>query len=101
MNTPVEVDGNRGVIRWIGNTRFAKSMMYGVEFDEAVGKNYGTVNGKEYFRCAENHGLFVKKRRLTNLDPQRRQKRPGFQFNKAKTNDLFVQGDADDGFMDL
>jgi len=103
MGTNIEINGNQGVIRWIGNTRFgADGLWYGVEFEEPVGKNNGTVEGREYFRCEPNHGIFVRKGKLTNLDKQnRRRMRPGFQFNKENTKDLFIQGDADDGFMEL
>jgi len=32
----------------------------GVALDEAKGKNNGTVQGKRYFTCEENHGIFVR-----------------------------------------
>ena len=32
----------------------------GVALDEAKGKNNGTVQGKRYFTCDENHGIFVR-----------------------------------------
>jgi dynactin complex subunit len=28
--------------------------------DDPKGKNNGTVQGKTYFTCAENHGIFVR-----------------------------------------
>jgi len=103
MGTNVEIDGNRGIVRWVGNTKFGKAgLWYGVELDVPHGKNNGTVEGKEYFRCEENHGIFVRKSKLVNLDDKnRRRMRKGFEFEKENTKDLFVQGDADDGFMEL
>jgi len=32
----------------------------GVALDEAKGKNNGTVQGKHYFTCEENHGVFLR-----------------------------------------
>ena len=32
----------------------------GVILDEANGKNNGTVQGKKYFSCDDNHGMFVR-----------------------------------------
>jgi len=32
----------------------------GVALDEAKGKNNGTVQGKRYFTCEDNHGIFVR-----------------------------------------
>lgn len=34
--------------------------MAGVELDEAVGKNNGSVKGVVYFHCVPNHGLLVR-----------------------------------------
>ena len=32
----------------------------GVALDDAKGKNNGTVQGKRYFTCDDNHGIFVR-----------------------------------------
>ena len=32
----------------------------GVILDEPKGKNNGTVQGKTYFTCEDNHGIFVR-----------------------------------------
>ena len=49
-----------GVIRFVGTTEFAPGKWIGVELDAPVGKNNGSVQGKEYFQCEENHGMFVR-----------------------------------------
>ncbi|KAJ2787954.1 hypothetical protein GGI15_000293 [Coemansia interrupta] len=56
----VEVQGAQGVVRFAGPTEFAGGKWIGVELASATGKNDGTVNGKRYFACAANHGLFVR-----------------------------------------
>lgn len=40
----------------------------GVELDEAKGKNNGSVQGKAYFKCADEHGIFVRQSQLATID---------------------------------
>eukprot|EP00939_MAST-03C_sp_MAST-3C-sp1_P001449 g1449.t1 len=50
-----------GQVRYCGRpVEFADGEWIGVEFDEPVGKNDGSVQGIQYFRCRANHGLFVR-----------------------------------------
>ncbi|CAH0554743.1 unnamed protein product [Brassicogethes aeneus] len=48
-----------GHVRYIGFTEFANGEWVGVELDNPQGKNDGSVNGKRYFDCQQNHGLFA------------------------------------------
>ena len=61
----------RGTIRFIGETEFGAAMgntghglaggrWIGIEYDEPVGKNDGSVQGKRYFKCNPNYGGFVR-----------------------------------------
>ena len=56
--------GKRGVIRFIGTTKFAGGEWAGIELNEPVGKNDGSVAGVRYFTCPSQHGLFSKKEKL-------------------------------------
>ncbi|KAF2361557.1 CAP Gly-rich domain [Trinorchestia longiramus] len=47
-----------GVLRHLGRTDFADGLWAGVELDDPVGKNDGSVAGKKYFSCKPLHGLF-------------------------------------------
>ncbi|MGH0137008.1 UNVERIFIED_CONTAM: hypothetical protein FKN15_061972 [Acipenser sinensis] len=62
VGSRVEVIGKgyRGTVAYIGATLFATGKWVGVILDDAKGKNDGTVQGKRYFTCEENHGIFVR-----------------------------------------
>lgn len=45
----VEAAGKKGTIRFIGKTQFATGEWIGVELDEALGKNDGSIKGVKYF----------------------------------------------------
>ena len=50
----------------------------GVALDDAKGKNNGTVQGKRYFTCDENHGIFV---RQSQVSPVHSVRRDGHSFD--------------------
>uniref|UniRef100_A0A671WMD3 Dynactin subunit 1 n=1 Tax=Sparus aurata TaxID=8175 RepID=A0A671WMD3_SPAAU len=70
MGSLVEVigKGQRGTVAYIGNTLFASGKWVGVILDEAKGKNDGTVQGKRYFTCEENRGIFVRQSQIQLVD---------------------------------
>ncbi|XP_034432649.1 dynactin subunit 1 isoform X12 [Hippoglossus hippoglossus] len=70
VGSPVEVigKGQRGTVAYIGNTLFASGKWVGVILDEGKGKNDGTVQGKRYFTCEENHGIFVRQSQIQVVD---------------------------------
>ena len=71
-------DGLCGTVAYVGTTQFApgkwigENLMQtfitsflhfshsGLILEVAQGKNDGSVQGKSYFSCAENHGMFVR-----------------------------------------
>ncbi|MBN3313923.1 DCTN1 protein, partial [Atractosteus spatula] len=70
VGSRVEVIGKgyRGTVAYIGATLFATGRWVGVVLDEAKGKNDGTVQGKKYFTCEENHGIFVRQSQIQMVD---------------------------------
>ncbi|XP_017546025.1 dynactin subunit 1 isoform X2 [Pygocentrus nattereri] len=56
--------GHRGTVAYIGTTLFASGKWVGVILEEPKGKNDGTVQGKRYFTCIENHGIFVRQSQI-------------------------------------
>ncbi|XP_069578643.1 dynactin subunit 1-like isoform X7 [Brachyistius frenatus] len=66
IGSTVEVTGKgqRGTVAYIGATLFASGKWVGVILDEPKGKNDGTVQGKRYFACEDNYGIFVRQSQL-------------------------------------
>ncbi|XP_070710515.1 dynactin subunit 1-like isoform X2 [Pempheris klunzingeri] len=56
--------GQRGTVAYIGATLFASGKWVGVILNDAKGKNDGTVQGKRYFTCEDNHGIFVRQSQI-------------------------------------
>ena len=61
LGARVKIGTKKGIIRFIGETKFAAGEWYGVSLSEPTGKNDGSVNGERYFVCEPNYGIFVKK----------------------------------------
>lgn len=53
-------DRAQGVVRFVGRTDFSTGHYLGIELDDPIGENNGSVDGIEYFRCEPNYGIFVK-----------------------------------------
>ncbi|CAH8535486.1 unnamed protein product [Schistosoma turkestanicum] len=57
----------KGILRFIGETQFAPGTWYGIELDQPVGKNNGSINGIRYFDCNIGHGIFAPINRIQKL----------------------------------
>ncbi|KAL5377606.1 hypothetical protein DPSP01_009661 [Paraphaeosphaeria sporulosa] len=60
-----ESDARRGTVSYAGPVPEIPGIGYwvGVTLDEPTGKNDGTVNGKRYFECGKNCGVFLRAER--------------------------------------
>ncbi len=51
---------SRGVVKFVGKTQFGTGIWVGIQLDEPMGKNNGSVKGVSYFQCEDKFGIFVK-----------------------------------------
>lgn len=53
--------GRRGEVKFVGKASSMPSGFWvGIELDEPMGKNNGTVKGIQYFECGDNYGVMVR-----------------------------------------
>lgn len=59
--------GKRGEVKFVGNRLAGLPVGYwvGIQFDEPVGKNNGTVKGVQYFECLDKYGGFHRPDKVT------------------------------------
>ncbi|KAK8220342.1 dynactin-like protein [Phyllosticta capitalensis] len=69
-------NGQVATVRFIGSTQFAPDEWIGVEFDQAKGKNDGSVHGERYFDCEPGHGMFLRRTGISHVVEQPKPKAP-------------------------
>lgn len=61
-----------GSLRFCGSTEFAGGLWAGVELQQPVGKNDGSVSGVQYFTCPIKHGIFAPLSKISKLSEHRK-----------------------------
>ena len=55
------VGGKRGEVKYVGKvTGLEKGYWAGIQLDEPIGDNDGSIKGKKFFECPMKFGLFVR-----------------------------------------
>ncbi|XP_076338969.1 CAP-Gly domain-containing linker protein 4-like isoform X2 [Tachypleus tridentatus] len=92
----VMVGGKRkGIIRFAGETEFAPGWWYGIELDQPLGKNDGSVQGVKYFECHPDHGLFASSQKITRISKSESESSDVDSFTEPKCQS-FVRSLTDD-----
>jgi len=61
----VTLGGKRGVVQYVGKIpQIAPGWWVGVQYDEPVGKNDGSVKGRRFFECGDKYGGFLRPDKL-------------------------------------
>lgn len=55
----VRFEDGLAIVRFAGKVDFAEGVWIGLELSNAAGDTNGTKDGKQYFQCADRHGVFV------------------------------------------
>jgi len=83
-----------GVVRYVGPVEFADGEWFGIELLKSMGAHDGQVkkNGKRYFYCAENRGIFVQQDQIRKVFDQERQRSVSFRrFKGLKDPEMIRQ----------
>lgn len=84
-----------GTVRFNGTTSFVTGSWIGVELDDAVGKNDGTVQEVTYFTCAAKHGLFCRPAHVHSDEPAVPKPKPAVKETKVVKETKMVVKEAD------
>eukprot|EP00912_Choanoflagellata_sp_UC4_P001646 UC4_evm12s1044 len=53
-----------GTIRYVGYTAFEGGVWVGLELDDPLGNNDGSIGGQRYFKCPRGYGIFLRPKKL-------------------------------------
>ncbi|XP_046908668.2 CAP-Gly domain-containing linker protein 3 [Dermatophagoides farinae] len=90
-------DKKTGIIRFMGPTKFAPGIWYGVELTRPIGKNDGSVQGVRYFTCKQRYGIFVSFARIAKVMSSSNSKNSPAQIRSSQD----VSESEDDSDMSL
>uniref|UniRef100_A0A8R1TYF8 CAP-Gly domain-containing protein n=1 Tax=Onchocerca volvulus TaxID=6282 RepID=A0A8R1TYF8_ONCVO len=90
--------GKCGRLRFLGKTDFKDGVWAGVELDQPVGKNDGSVQGKRYFTCKAPYGLFAAASKVIRAPDQTSAK---FKIRHTKTSALRLRSGSHESLSSI
>ncbi|KAI5150111.1 hypothetical protein ENBRE01_1308 [Enteropsectra breve] len=94
INARVQIRaGLYGVIRYVGPVDGKEGIWAGMELDSARGTNDGSHQGRRYFVCNKNYGLFLNANRLTSTEDNGEDTEYRV-VKKDRTKDSFLKNEA-------
>ncbi|KAJ3008071.1 UNVERIFIED_CONTAM: hypothetical protein HDU68_003238 [Siphonaria sp. JEL0065] len=54
----------RGIVKFVGLTKFKPGHWAGIEYDEPLGKHDGSVGGEKYFDAKPKYGAFARPNKM-------------------------------------
>jgi len=94
VNSKVLLEKDRfGVVRYIGPVEFADGEWFGIELLKSMGAHDGQVkkNGKRYFFCAENRGIFVQRNQIRKVFQKNQKSNTYRRFKNLKDPEVIRQ----------
>ncbi|GAA5796005.1 hypothetical protein HPULCUR_001371 [Helicostylum pulchrum] len=81
------LDNCTGVLRYVGEPDFKAGVWAGIELDkQGEGKNDGSVQGKRYFVCSANTGIFIAVNKIIIHPPIVAKKKPSPTTSTRRSN---------------
>ncbi|GAA5813625.1 hypothetical protein MFLAVUS_007108 [Mucor flavus] len=84
VSARAQVQGKIGTIRFVGTTSFQTGKWVGIELDDPQGKNSGVVQGKRYFECKTNHGVFVRPSQVKIVQQDQLEMSPSISYERGQ-----------------
>lgn len=82
-NVRITSSQKKGIVLFVGETRFSKGTWIGVVLEDATGKNDGSIGGVRYFTCPALHGVFVKEDKLEKINKKLKSNTPSISRNDS------------------
>jgi tubulin-folding cofactor B len=70
-------------VAFVGEVHFKPGQWVGVCYDQPVGKNDGSLDGKRYFTCEPGHGGFVLPKSVVLVEKKEKKKEEGSNNGEA------------------